>query len=226
MFVLGNCAFISGPTSFKTLSCACISLWTVWPCLDSICSYSFRQSLTHSIPPGNQVLLYIYIYIYIWGHTGLRLLASCVFLPCLSRQPVLNPTQSGCPTVGFQLHLLTSLPIYCLTTIRVLIAAHQNRKKAPGTKEKSVVYVLLVLTPQVQCWLAIFSDDDEYALCNSVVCTNTFSHVLPAFIRADHGYGFTCGVFKTGTAGTGTVLHSGTPQHTAYPYCGIAGIDG
>jgi len=44
--------------------------------------------------------------------------------------------------------------------------------------------------------------------------------------RAAHGYGFTRGASKTGTAGTGTVLYFGTPQHTAYPYRGVAGIHG
>ena len=45
-------------------------------------------------------------------------------------------------------------------------------------------------------------------------------------IRVAHGYGFTRGASKTGTAGTGTVLDFSTPQYTAYPYRGVAGIHG
>jgi hypothetical protein len=36
--------------------------------------------------------------------------------------------------------------------------------------------------------------------------------IAPA--RVSHGYGFTRGASKTGTAGTGTVLDLGTPRHT------------
>jgi hypothetical protein len=42
--------------------------------------------------------------------------------------------------------------------------------------------------------------------------------------RVLHGYGFTHGASKTGTAGTGTVLDFSTPWHTMYPYHGIVGI--
>jgi hypothetical protein len=42
--------------------------------------------------------------------------------------------------------------------------------------------------------------------------------------RDCHGYRKTCGLEVTGLAGTGTVVDFGTPQHTAYPYRGIAGI--
>ena len=44
--------------------------------------------------------------------------------------------------------------------------------------------------------------------------------------RVRHGYGNTRGVSKTGTAGTGTVVRFNTPQYTAYPYRGIAGMHG
>jgi len=44
--------------------------------------------------------------------------------------------------------------------------------------------------------------------------------------RADHRYRFTHGDSKMGTAGTGTVLDSDTPQHTVYPYRGVAGFHG
>ena len=46
----------------------------------------------------------------------------------------------------------------------------------------------------------------------------------PEKLRIVHGYGFTHGASKTGTAGTGTVLDFSTPQHTVYPYRGVAGI--
>jgi hypothetical protein len=45
-------------------------------------------------------------------------------------------------------------------------------------------------------------------------------------IRVAHGYGFTRGASKMGTAGTGTVLDFSTLQHTVYPYRGVAGIHG
>jgi hypothetical protein len=48
----------------------------------------------------------------------------------------------------------------------------------------------------------------------------------PSITRVPHGYGFTRGASKTGTAGTGTVLDFGTPRHTAYPYRGVTGIHG
>jgi hypothetical protein len=41
--------------------------------------------------------------------------------------------------------------------------------------------------------------------------------------RVSHRYEFTHGVSKTGHVGTGTVVHFGTPQHTAY---GVAGMHG
>ena len=44
------------------------------------------------------------------------------------------------------------------------------------------------------------------------------------WVRVAHGYGFTHGASKTGTVGTGMVLDFSTPQHTVYPYCGVAGI--
>jgi hypothetical protein len=44
--------------------------------------------------------------------------------------------------------------------------------------------------------------------------------------RVPHGYGFSRGASKTGTAGTGTVLDFGTLRHTAYPYRGVTGIHG
>jgi hypothetical protein len=53
--------------------------------------------------------------------------------------------------------------------------------------------------------------------------TNNNTNPIP---RVPHGYGFTRGASKTGTAGTGTVLDFGTPRHTAYPYRGVTGIHG
>ena len=44
--------------------------------------------------------------------------------------------------------------------------------------------------------------------------------------RDYHGLPKTRGFSETGHAGTGTVVHFGTPQHTAYPYRGVAGIHG
>jgi len=41
-----------------------------------------------------------------------------------------------------------------------------------------------------------------------------------------YGLPETRGVSETGHAGSGTVVHFGTPQHTAYPYRGVAGIHG
>jgi len=41
-----------------------------------------------------------------------------------------------------------------------------------------------------------------------------------------YGLPKTRGVSETGHAGSGTVVHFGTPQHTAYPYRGVAGIHG
>ena len=49
---------------------------------------------------------------------------------------------------------------------------------------------------------------------------------VPGLVRLLHGYGKTRGFSKMGNTGTGTVLGFGTPQHTAYPYRSIAGIDG
>ena len=45
-------------------------------------------------------------------------------------------------------------------------------------------------------------------------------HVL----KVDHRLPKTCSVSETGHAGSGTVLDFGTPQHTMYPYCSVAGI--
>ena len=44
--------------------------------------------------------------------------------------------------------------------------------------------------------------------------------------RVYHGLPETRGVSETGHAGSGTVVHFGTPQHTAYPYRGVVGIHG
>ena len=49
-------------------------------------------------------------------------------------------------------------------------------------------------------------------------------HVLESSVY--HGLPETRGVSETGHAGSGTVVHFGTPQHTAYPYRGVAGIHG
>jgi hypothetical protein len=51
------------------------------------------------------------------------------------------------------------------------------------------------------------------------------AHMIPLH-SVPHGYGNTRGVSKTGSAGTGTVVDFDTPQHTAYPYRGIAGMYG
>ena len=45
-----------------------------------------------------------------------------------------------------------------------------------------------------------------------------------AMTRDCHRYGKTCGFEVTGLVGTGTVVDFGTPWHTVYLYCGIAGI--
>ena len=45
-------------------------------------------------------------------------------------------------------------------------------------------------------------------------------------IRVYQGLPETRGVSETGYTGTGTVVHFGTPQHTAYPYRGVAGMHG
>jgi hypothetical protein len=44
--------------------------------------------------------------------------------------------------------------------------------------------------------------------------------------RVGHGFGKTRGFGVTGSAGTGTVVNFDTPQHTAYPYRGVAGMHG
>jgi hypothetical protein len=41
-----------------------------------------------------------------------------------------------------------------------------------------------------------------------------------------YGLPKTHGVSETGHVGLGTVVHFGTPQHTAYLYRGVAGIHG
>jgi hypothetical protein len=44
--------------------------------------------------------------------------------------------------------------------------------------------------------------------------------------RVYHGLPETRSVSETGHVGMGTVVHFGTPQHTAYPYRGVAGMHG
>ena len=57
--------------------------------------------------------------------------------------------------------------------------------------------------------------------------SNQIATEMSSFGSRDvHGYRFTRGASKTGTAGTGTVLGFSTPQHTVYPYCGVTGIHG
>ena len=49
---------------------------------------------------------------------------------------------------------------------------------------------------------------------------------IMASVRAKVYYGLpeTHSVSEMGHVGLGTVVHFGTPQHTMYPYCGVAGI--
>jgi len=49
---------------------------------------------------------------------------------------------------------------------------------------------------------------------------------LMLLLRVLHRYGNTRSVSKMGNTGTGTVVDFGTPQHTAYLYCGVMGIHG
>jgi len=51
---------------------------------------------------------------------------------------------------------------------------------------------------------------------------NDFVQNIPS--KVYYGLPKTRGVSKTGHAGSGTVVHFGTLQHTMYPYCGVAGI--
>ena len=43
-------------------------------------------------------------------------------------------------------------------------------------------------------------------------------------VKVYYGLPETCSVSETGHVGLGMVVHFGTLQHTAYPYCSVAGI--
>jgi hypothetical protein len=70
-----------------------------------------------------------------------------------------------------------------------------------------------------------FSDEFCRQVKPAVTATeNTRFGGVAWLIRVRHGYGKTRGFSKMGSAGTGTVVDFGTPWHTVYPYCGIAGM--
>lgn len=56
---------------------------------------------------------------------------------------------------------------FCLKTLRLIVAAYRNRKKAAKVKENSVVYVSFVTEPHVSN-----SDSSRLAMMMSTLVTN------------------------------------------------------
>ena len=167
--------------------------------------------------------------------------------PCEDRTIHLEDLQVYRNTVGINWKIQEGIILYYVTEPREFwncIISYHGPAQSTGIREWDKLFHTLQLTcytknliPCMVCVFLVMSwelDSDSGCMDRDCLFLRDHDAVLAsraqvlvkrrATFRVRHRYKNTRGVSKTGTAGTGTVVHFNTPQYTTYPYRGIAGM--